>query len=555
MTCTYRTTITLACLSLLVPGFSQAGRSQDRATVEASKKTFIISGTVGLAGVVMRGLPGDPVTDSDGRYRVQMEYGWSGTVTPTREGFVFAPPAKSYSRVSADLPNQDYAARVIMFTISGHAGLASVRLVGFPGQVITDENGAYAATVEYGWCGKVVPVKPGFAFEPSSREYSKVVGPCKDEGYTPRLHMVTISDTIKVGNEPIAEVLVTAEPGGQTSQTDSQGQYAIQVPYGWTGRLTFDKLGWAFRPADREYSNVTSDIIGQRPAYSGPRASTRAPRTILPTPPGHVFVIPTTQVAPQKIAETADDLRIMLQILREKLSEPRMVRGAFVDFGNFFDDKGRACEAFYLQGSAAVFVLEMDSPLPFAPPQPGAGEAAKEAVDPVWQRARQKVYTPQDPTLRSSGGLLAESERMDFGQFKEDLLKTLRHAANVRNVEPNESVILTIIAHDESGGWPAAIGTGGSFSNQGGMWFEGGSSSTSSASFGASGGNTSADSQTYSRGSNSGAGRAHRTPSGSAGANPTTVLTLQAKKVEIDAFAQGDLSFEQFQQRVKIFTY
>lgn len=530
--------------------------------MEASKKTFIISGSAGAPGVIMKGLPGNPITDSGGRYSVQMDYDWTGAVTPTREGFVFEPRTKSYSRVTDDQRNQDYKAMVITFVISGHAGLANVRIEGFPGQVTTDENGAYAATVEYGWTGKVVPVKPGYAFEPPSRVYPKVMRASQNEDYTPRLHMVTISDTIRVGNEPVAEVLVTAEPGGQTSHTDSQGQYAIQVPYGWTGRLTFRKPGWAFDPASREYSNVTSDIIngepqapGERPAYSGPRASARYPRAVLATPPGHVFVIPTAQVAPQKIAETADDLRIMLQILREKLSEPRMVRGAFVDFGNFFDDKGRACEAFYLQGSAVVFVLEMDSPLPFAPPQPGQDQAAKEAVDPVWQRARQKVYAPQDPTLRGSGGLSGAAETMDFGQFKEDLLKTLRHAANVRNVEPNELVILTIITHDDSGGWPTGTGAGGSFSNQGGMWFEGGSSSTSSANFGPSGGNTSADSQTYSRGSASGSGRGNRTPSGSAPAAPTTVLTIQAKKAEIDAFAKGDVSFEQFQQHVKTFTY
>ncbi len=34
-----------------------------------------------------------------------------------------------------------------------------------------------------------------------------------------------------------------------------------------------------------------------------------------------------------------------------------------------------------------------------------------------------------------------------------------------------------------------------------------------------------------------------------------TVLTIQAKKGDIDAFAKGDLSVEQFQQQVKMFTY
>jgi hypothetical protein len=275
----------------------------------------------------------------------------------------------------------------------------------------------------------------------------------------------------------------------------------------------------------------------------------------MPGVAGNVLVIPTTQVMPQKFAETAEDLRVMLQILREKLSEPRMVRGAFVDFGPFFDDRSRAFEAFYLQGAAVVFVLEIDSPLSFGPQPPGQGEATKEPVDPVWQRARQRLSGPQDPAMRGTRGLPDETGKMDFQQFKEDLLKTLRHAANVRNVEPNEAVILTVISHNESG-WPTPASAGGSFSNRGGGWFEGGSYSTSSASFGPSGGNTYADSQIpYSRGSGTGAGRVNRVPGGSASAAPTTVLTIQAKRADIDAFAKGGLNLEQFQQRVKTFTY
>ncbi len=34
-----------------------------------------------------------------------------------------------------------------------------------------------------------------------------------------------------------------------------------------------------------------------------------------------------------------------------------------------------------------------------------------------------------------------------------------------------------------------------------------------------------------------------------------TVLTIRAKKSDVDAFAKGELDFEQFQQKVEIFTY
>jgi hypothetical protein len=317
-----------------------------------------------------------------------------------------------------------------------------------------------------------------------------------------------------------------------------------------------------FDPDNKPFTNVTSNIVnGQSQPPSEWPPSNRAPATpsrppvALPPAGGNVFVIPTTQVMPDKAAETAEDLRIMLQILRDKLSEPRMIRGAFVNFGDFFGDRDRALEAFYLQGSAAVFVLEMDSPFAFAPATPGAGAADKEAVDPVWQRARQRLASPQNPLGGAVSGRPGETEKMDFQQFQEDLLKTLRHAANLRNVEPNESIIVTIIAHDESGAWPAPASVGGSYSGGGGARFEGRSYSTSSSSFGPSGGSTYADSGTRSSGSMAGRGTPSRIGSSSAPAAPATVLTIQAKKTDIDAFAKGVLSFEQFQQRAKTFTY
>jgi hypothetical protein len=364
---------------------------------------------------------------------------------------------------------------------------------------------------------------------------------------------LTISDTIKAGDEPMAEVKVRAEPGGYTAVTDDRGRYSIKVPYGWSGRLVPEIAGGP--DSLGSFTNVTTDIIDGRPVPSSgrppmvPSGTPAYPRAVLPGPAGNVFVIPTAAVVPQMVSETAEDLRIMLQIFRDKLSEPRLVRGAFVDFGDFFGDRGRTLEAFYLQGSAAVFVLEMDAPFSFAPPQPSGEQAASEDVDPVWQRARQKIYSPPDLTRRGRPGT---TERMDFQQFKEDLLQTLRHAANLRHVEPNEAVILTIIARDESAVWAAPAGAGGTYGGAQGMWFEGSSYSTSSSSFGPGGGTTYADSATRSSGSAADRGRLGRRPPGSAAA---TVLTIQLKKADIDAFAQGDLSFEQFQQRVKMFMY
>jgi hypothetical protein len=42
---------------------------------------------------------------------------------------------------------------------------------------------------------------------------------------------------------------------------------------------------------------------------------------------------------------------------------------------------------------------------------------------------------------------------------------------------------------------------------------------------------------------------------GGAGASGATVLTIRAKKSDIDTFAKGELDYEQFRPKVQIFTY
>ena len=59
-------------------------------------------GSSPLPGVVMSGLAGNPVTDSNGAYDVTVAAGWSGTVTPTLAGYTFDPAFRTYSVVPDD---------------------------------------------------------------------------------------------------------------------------------------------------------------------------------------------------------------------------------------------------------------------------------------------------------------------------------------------------------------------------------------------------------------------------------------------------------------------
>ena len=103
--------------------------------------TFTISGTITfsgspLSGVQLTGFPGNPVvTNTSGSYTATVNYGWSGTVTPTKAGYSFAPDKWIYSHVKKN-STQNYLA-VRSYLISGVViidglGLPGVVMSGFP---------------------------------------------------------------------------------------------------------------------------------------------------------------------------------------------------------------------------------------------------------------------------------------------------------------------------------------------------------------------------------------------------------------------------------------
>jgi hypothetical protein len=66
------------------------------------------SSNVAINGVVMGGLPKDQKTDANGYYSATVPYGWSGTVTPSKDGYTFTPSSRDYSNVTSDQTGQDY---------------------------------------------------------------------------------------------------------------------------------------------------------------------------------------------------------------------------------------------------------------------------------------------------------------------------------------------------------------------------------------------------------------------------------------------------------------
>ncbi|MBN1509364.1 MAG: type II and III secretion system protein [Sedimentisphaerales bacterium] len=233
--------------------------TEDKTTEDytPTMQTFTIAGTTDKSGVKLRGLPDDPNSDADGRYRVTVPYGWSGTVVPELRGFQFEPASRDYAQISENKINDSYSARIQMFTISGSVGTDGVLMGGFPTEVKTNKDGAYQAQVPYEWSGKVTPVKEGHDFSPQAKEYHAVTDNYPNEDYIAQVYTFEIS-----GSAGMEGVLMAGLPGDPISDMD--GRYVVpDVPYGWFGKITPTKAGYSFKPATIEITKVTENKPNQ----------------------------------------------------------------------------------------------------------------------------------------------------------------------------------------------------------------------------------------------------------------------------------------------------
>ena len=246
---------------------------------------------------------------------------------------------------------------------------------------------------------------------------------------------------------------------------------------------------------------------------------------------GKVLVIPTAEIQPQDLVTMMEDMTVMCRIFDKRLEQSNLVSGRFttgftsgsrIILPTPFPWDSRSTGAMYIQGYGALFLTKVDFLLSPPPEAPEEKETEEEDADLLWTQMRQEIYAPEEVGRGRSTGERPE-EKYDaekVEELKETLIKSLKHAANIRGLKPDESVILTVT---------------GKASQSGPL-----------------------DTRIYS----SGSGRRSRsvyiaTEPGGAGTGSLspTVLTIRAKKSDIDAFAEGKLSFEKFTEKTQLLSY
>jgi hypothetical protein len=252
-----------------------------------------------------------------------------------------------------------------------------------------------------------------------------------------------------------------------------------------------------------------------------------------------VLVIPTEQTKTEDLIAINEDMNVMARIFEKNLEQDRITTsrgGIFIPsrdpFGMFLGGRGDI-QSMYLQGYGALFMLKVDFPLS---PSSEAKEEEKatektEEGDPVWRETQQQMFEPERFDRRrriNRPEVKYDAEKVE--NLKTTLIKTLKHATNIRVLKPDESVILTVAGSGEATGTKIITANVAGNSRQVIVQEKGANGKTSMRIVN---GNSLDD----------------------IGLSTPTVLVIRAKKSEIDAFAKGELDFDKFRASVQMFSY
>jgi len=298
------------------------------------------------------------------------------------------------------------------------------------------------------------------------------------------------------------------------------------------------------KQAEVERTHALVSALGVQPAKApaapAPPASpipVRGPWSLRTSSAGAVLVIPSTEIKAEDVVAIAEDMNVMSRIFEKNLEQARIAspRGGFFALNR--DPLvtllgGGAIESMYLQGCGALFLMKVDFPLSPLPEVKEEKQAEKkQESDPVWEQARRDLYEPQEVARERQKEPEVKYDAEKVETLKATLINTLKHAANIRNLKSDESVILTVTGSGRSSG--AYIGavhrrSASLAPKQQGLATEKGSDGTAPTRVVAA---PSSDQTTY---------------------FSPTALVIRAKKADIDESAKGTIDAEQFRQRVQV---
>ncbi len=214
-----------------------------------------------------------------------------------------------------------------------------------------------------------------------------------------------------------------------------------------------------------------------------------------------------------------EDLFVMARVISRTLERAEGDKVSYkLGVPMLLTGSGRSVRPMYIEGLGPLFMIKVSFPL-LPPPKPEAKTARKAEVNTEWDEAHRDVFATPDAWAEDSDRA-SNSNEEPVELLKRELLGALKNATHMRGLKPDEFVNIAVFGHAP----PVRI------------------KSISYPASGEVGIGLPAASVAYEKG-------------GAANAAKGSVLTLRAKKSDIDSFATGKLDAAAFKAKVTMTTY
>jgi len=252
---------------------------------------------------------------------------------------------------------------------------------------------------------------------------------------------------------------------------------------------------------------------------------------------GTILVIPSEQTKTEDLLAINEDMTVMSRIFQKNIGQARILTayGSMLvsrndPFSMFTGGRG-GIQSLYLQGFGALFLMKVDFPLTPSPDVQDDEKETEQEGDPVWQEMKQEMYEPEKVERRRRTDRPEEkydAEKVE--NLKTTLIKALKHAANIRSLKPDESVILTVTG--KGGPTGTTIVATRMLPGEDQIIIQ----------------ERTADGKMITK-------MATVSALDNIGLSSPSILVIRTKKSDIDEFAKGRVDFDRFRETVKILTY
>lgn len=253
------------------------------------------------------------------------------------------------------------------------------------------------------------------------------------------------------------------------------------------------------------------------------------------TGPGtsHALIIPKDSSDAKNLGEVQEDMEVMAYILDKAINHgDNTARAMGIRVGRL-PSVTAAAQNLYIDGTGAIFLLNVNYPL-LPPPSRREKAEAKQPVNSEWEEARSEMAHPDRSSGHPNPFLLfqqryggdatwnatfhpAEYDADKVEALKKDLVSALKNAANIRRLKSDETITVVVTGAEGSPVTQVVKSTG---------------SNTTSERVIVTNGQPGEHTQTA-----------------------AAKLVMRARKADAEAFQNGDLSFDDFRRKVTTILY